>query len=46
MPRPDAYVYGRAVGTGDADSPAPGQAVDADGNAQLIVSHQRPPPPP
>ena len=36
----DAYVYGRAVGTGDANNPvnpAPGQAVDADGNAQLIV---------
>jgi multiple sugar transport system ATP-binding protein len=36
----DAYVYGRAVGTGDPDHPArpaAGQAVDADGNAQLIV---------
>jgi multiple sugar transport system ATP-binding protein len=35
----DAYVYGRAVGT-DAEAaiaPAPGQAVDTDGNAEVVV---------
>ena len=49
---PDAYVYGRAVsvGTGDADtpvSPGPGQSVDADGNAQIVVRTpgEDPPPP-
>jgi multiple sugar transport system ATP-binding protein len=36
----DAYVYGKALGTGDPANPiapAPGQAVDADGNLELVV---------